>query len=51
MVKESIRLLLYESPTSPEGLLARQAMHELRDLRATKQFFSQENKTLPKTNE
>lgn len=37
LAKESIRMLLYEPAKSPEGMLAKQAMHELRDLRAVKQ--------------
>lgn len=36
LAKESIRLLLYEPPTNPEGMLARQAMYELKELRTIK---------------
>lgn len=37
MVKESIRMLLYEPAMNPEGMLAKQAMYELKELRMIKQ--------------
>lgn len=37
IAKESIRMLLYEPLTNPEGMLARQAMRELKEMRTIKQ--------------
>lgn len=36
IVKEAIRMLLYEPVSNPEGLLAKQAMYELKELRMEK---------------
>lgn len=36
IVKEAIRMLLYEPVSNPEGMLAKQAMYELKELRMEK---------------
>lgn len=33
IAKESIKNLIYEPPTNPEGVLAKRAMHDLKRLR------------------
>ncbi|XP_031622416.1 SET domain-containing protein SmydA-8-like isoform X2 [Contarinia nasturtii] len=57
IVKESIGMLLYEPSSNPEGMLCKQAMFELKELRLMKQRVeksikkaSQSTKTTAKTN-
>lgn len=42
LAKESIRMLIYEPITNPEGMLAKQAMYELKDLRSEKQKIAKQ---------
>lgn len=42
LAKESIRMLIYEPISSPEGMLAKQAMYELKDLRSEKQRIAKQ---------
>lgn len=37
IAKDAIGMLLYEPATNPEGMLAKQAMYELKELRTIKQ--------------
>lgn len=48
LAKESIRMLIYEPITNPEGMLAKQAMYELKDLRSEKQRIAEQLNRKPK---